>query len=509
MNCELIPAIDLIDGKCVRLTKGDYARQTVYNEDPVAQAMEFERLGYRRLHVVDLDGAKSKHIVNDAVLRAITQRTSLVVDFGGGIKTEEDIEKAFAAGASMVTVGSIAVTQPELFLRWLDKYGSDRLILGADVRNGKISINGWKEDSKEDLLPFLKKYIDHGVKNVLCTEISKDGTLAGPAIDLYQRIMAEYPQIHLIASGGVSSDDDIRDLAQHGIPAVVFGKAYYEGRIQNHPGGGLAKRIIPCLDVKNGETVKGTNFVNLRSAGDPVELGKAYSDAGADELVFLDITASFEGRKTFTEMVERVAREINIPFTVGGGINELADVERLLHAGADKVSINSAALRRPELINEITSHFGSQVCVVAIDARMDPQPSSLTPHLSPLTSHSSQWHCYVKGGRERTDRGLFEWATEVAERGAGEILFTSMDHDGTKNGFANEALARLSESLPIPVIASGGAGTMEHFRDAFTIGKADAALAASVFHFGEISIPDLKQYLRKEGINVRPTPTLL
>jgi cyclase len=258
---------------------------------------------------------------------------------------------------------------------------------------------------------------------------------------------------------------------------------------------GLAKRIIPCLDVKNGETVKGTNFVNLRSAGDPVELGKAYSDAGADELVFLDITASFEGRKTFTEMVERVAREINIPFTVGGGINELADVERLLHAGADKVSINSAALRRPELINEITSHFGSQVCVVAIDARQD------TPH---STLHTPpEWYCYVKGGRERTERRLFEWAREVADRGAGEILFTSMDHDGTKNGFANEALARLSEELPIPIIASGGAGTMEHFRDAFTIGKADAALAASVFHFGEIAIPDLKKYLKGEGVEVR------
>ena len=251
---------------------------------------------------------------------------------------------------------------------------------------------------------------------------------------------------------------------------------------------GLAKRIIPCLDVKNGETVKGTNFVNLRSAGDPVELGKAYSLAGADELVFLDITASFEGRKTFTDMVKRVAQEINIPFTVGGGINELADVERLLHAGADKVSINSAALRRPELINEITSHFGSQVCVVAIDARLDPQP---------------EWYCYVKGGRERTERGLFEWAKEVAERGAGEILFTSMNHDGTKNGFANEALARLSEELPIPIIASGGAGTMEHFRDVFVKGKADAALAASVFHFGEIAIPELKQYLQKEGISVR------
>lgn len=250
---------------------------------------------------------------------------------------------------------------------------------------------------------------------------------------------------------------------------------------------GLAKRIVPCLDVKNGETVKGTNFVNLRSAGDPVELGKAYSEAGADELVFLDITASYEERKTFTDMVTRVAAEINIPFTVGGGINALSDVDRLLNAGADKVSINSAAIKNPHLINEIANHYGSQVCVCAIDARLDPDG----------------WHCYVKGGRERVELGLFEWAKEVADRGAGEILFTSMDHDGVKQGFAYEALAKLAEEVNIPIIASGGAGKMEHFRDAFTLGKADAALAASVFHFGEITIPNLKKYLRDEGINVR------
>ena len=233
--------------------------------------------------------------------------------------------------------------------------------------------------------------------------------------------------------------------------------------------------------------MKGVNFVDLRSAGDPVELGKAYSEAGADELVFLDITASFEGRKTFTDMVTKVAQQLSIPFTVGGGINELADVERMLYAGADKVSINSAAIRRPELIEEVTTRFGSQVCVVAIDARLD----------------EDGWHCYLKGGRERTERGLFEWAHEVQERGAGEILFTSMNHDGVKAGYANEALAQLADNLQIPIIASGGAGCKEHFRDVFIKGHADAALAASVFHFGEIPIVELKEYLRDEGINVR------
>lgn len=228
---DLIPAIDIIDGKCVRLTKGDYDRKKVYNEDPVAVAVEFERLGFKRLHVVDLDGAKSRHIVNDAVLRAITSATSLIVDFGGGIKTAEDIEKAFDAGAAMVTLGSIAVTNRELCAEWIRKYGAERIILGADVRNGKISINGWKEDSEEELIPFLRKYTEQGIRNVLCTEISKDGTLQGPATELYRQVMQEFPDMHLIASGGVSSNDDIDDLERNGIPAVVFGKAFYEGRI--------------------------------------------------------------------------------------------------------------------------------------------------------------------------------------------------------------------------------------------------------------------------------------
>lgn len=229
---ELIPAIDIIDGKCVRLTKGDYDTKKVYNEDPVSVAKEFEQYGIKRLHVVDLDGARSKHVINDSVLQRITRETHLVVDFGGGIKTDEDIQKAFDAGASMVTIGSIAVTDPERSFEWLDKYGAERIVLGADVRNGRISINGWKEDSTEELIPFLKKYLDKGIRNVLCTEISKDGMLQGPAIELYKQVMEAYPTCHLIASGGVSCINDIRALDEAGIPAVVFGKAIYEGRIK-------------------------------------------------------------------------------------------------------------------------------------------------------------------------------------------------------------------------------------------------------------------------------------
>lgn len=227
---ELIPAIDIIDGQCVRLTQGDYSQKTVYGS-PLDMSQEFERIGFKRLHVVDLDGAKSRHVVNNAVLHEIASKTKLTVDFGGGIKTDDDLRVAFDNGAQMVTVGSIAVTHPDLFLGWVSQYGADRFILGADVRNGKISINGWKEDSEEDLLPFLEKYIRAGVCNVLCTEISKDGTLSGPAIELYTRVMQAYPKLHLIASGGVSSIEDIKALDAAGIPAVVFGKAIYEGKI--------------------------------------------------------------------------------------------------------------------------------------------------------------------------------------------------------------------------------------------------------------------------------------
>lgn len=249
----------------------------------------------------------------------------------------------------------------------------------------------------------------------------------------------------------------------------------------------LTKRIIPCLDIKDGRTVKGVNFINIRDAGDPVELGAAYAEQGADELVFLDISATDEERKTFASLVKQIARHINIPFTVGGGISSVKDVAPLLEAGADKVSINSAAVRNPDLINELSTAFGAQCIVLAIDAR----------------KIDNQWIVHTHGGKKPTDRKLFSWAKEGQERGAGEILFTSMDNDGTKNGFAIDPLAKLNSLLSIPVIASGGAGTREHFIDAFVLGKADAALAASIFHFGEIPIPDLKQFLRNNAIPIR------
>jgi len=250
----------------------------------------------------------------------------------------------------------------------------------------------------------------------------------------------------------------------------------------------LTKRIIPCLDIKNGRTVKGTNFLDLRDAGDPVELGSRYALEGADELVFLDITATHEKRKTLSELANRIAHHINIPFTVGGGIASLEDVRILLENGADKISVNTAAFKNPDLIRALAKEFGSQCIVLAIDAKK---------------AEDGEYYVYLNGGRVATEMACLEWAKRGVNQGAGEILLTSMDHDGTRNGFANELTRMLSESLPVPVIASGGGGRMEHFTEVFKTGKADAALAASIFHFREIPIPVLKSYLKQEGINIR------
>lgn len=250
----------------------------------------------------------------------------------------------------------------------------------------------------------------------------------------------------------------------------------------------LTKRIIPCLDIKDGRTVKGTNFVNLRDAGDPVELGALYAKDGADELVFLDITATVEKRKTLSELVNKIAHHVNIPFTVGGGISSVEDVNVLLQNGADKISVNTAAFKNPQLINDLSKEFGSQCVVLAIDTKKE---------------EDGEWYVYLNGGRTKTDKKCFDWAKEAVDRGAGEILLTSMNHDGTKNGFAIEITKLLATELPVPVIASGGAGKMEHFAEVFEKAAADAALAASIFHFKEVPIPDLKQYLRKQAIHVR------
>jgi cyclase len=382
-----------------------------------------------------------------------------------------------------------------------------------------------------DIIEFIGGYLNEGVRTIICTDVSRDGTMSGPATDLYERILRTFPGIDLIASGGVSGRDDVDALETIGVRSAIVGKALYENGLQfglrsvaetgrqskineqhasstaGKPGAvsGMpqpmhritpgtevqftpAVRIIPCLDVKDGRVVKGINFGGLRDAGDPVELARIYSDQGADELVFLDISATDEGRKTMAGMVRRVAGAVNIPFTVGGGIGSPEDVSLLLSNGADKVSVNSAAVRNPSLISELARRFGSQCIVLAVDAGRQPDGS---------------WRVYVNGGKVPVDLDLFEWAVKGVELGAGEILFTSIDNDGTGKGFANEALATIASLVDVPVIASGGAGEPRHFAEAVTEGKASALLAAGLFHYGKLTIPELKEYLDSNNICVR------
>lgn len=491
---DMIPAIDLMDGKCVRLSGGRFDTMKVYSDRPFELACRFRDMGIGYLHIVDLDGARSGQPVHIGLLKQIAAINGLKVDFGGGIRSRESFRSVLDAGADRVSIGSLAVTQPRELENWLSDFGADRVILGVDVRNEKVAYHGWQTESAIGWEEFIGFWLAKGIDRFFCTDVDRDGKMNGPAVSLYRRILAQFPGIELIASGGVSGQEDIALLEQAGLRGVIVGKAIYEGRLaSNFPfllkglaGGGLAKRIIPCLDIRDGRTVKGVNFVDIRDAGDPVELAVRYADEGADELVFLDITATIEERKTFPALVKSISRVLNIPFTVGGGIATFEDAAILLEAGADKISLNSSAVRTPEIIDRLARSFGNQFVVLAIDARQ-----------------TLGWEVYINGGRIPAGKDLFEWALEGQERGCGEILFTSMNHDGTKNGFANSALARLSEILSIPVIASGGAGLPEHFRDAFITGKADAALAASVFHFGDIPIPELKRYLYTQGIPVR------
>jgi len=496
---EIIPAIDLIDGKCVRLSGGKFDTMKIYSDKPADLARQFRDQGVNYLHIVDLDGARTGKPAHIGLLKEIAAISGMKVDFGGGIRSRESFKTVLDAGADRVSIGSLAVTRPYELEEWLSDFGADRVILGVDVKNEKVAYHGWQSESAISWQEFIGYWLGKGINRTFCTDVDRDGTLNGPAVDLYRRIIRQFPGIDLIASGGVSGPEDIELLEQAGLKGVIVGKAIYEGRLSvSYPllpkegagggtwAGGLAKRIIPCLDIRDGRTVKGVNFVDVRDAGDPVELAIRYAEEGADELVFLDITATIDGRKTFPLLVKRIAKVLNIPFTVGGGISTFEDAVILLEAGADKISLNSAAVKTPDIIDRLARSFGNQFVVLAIDAK-----------------EVLGWEVYVHGGRIPTGKDLFEWAREGQERGCGEILFTSMNHDGTKNGFANEALARLSEMLTIPIIASGGAGKPEHFRDAFIKGKADAALAASVFHFGDIPIPELKRYLYNQGITVR------
>ena len=489
---EIIPAIDIIKGKCVRLVKGDFKLKKVYRVNPLERAKLFERAGLKRLHLIDLEGAKEGRVKNWEIIARIAKNTNLLIDIGGGVHTEETIKKLLNLGIDRVILGTVAIKEPQKLKRFLKKFGSKKIVVALDIKRNKIGYRGWQKEIKKDINLFLNNLIKLGVKTIICTDIERDGTLKGPNFTLYKRLTKKFPDLEIITAGGIRNKEDLKRLSKIGVQGVIIGKAIYENKISlNDLKFMVPKKIVPCLDCKLVEgkwkVVKGVKFENLILAGNPVKLAKKYSAEGADELAMLDISASQENRKPFFDLVKKVSKVIKIPLIVGGGIATLSDIEKLLKQGAAKVSINTAVVKNPKFLNQAIKKFGSEKITVAIDVK----------------KQGKSWKVCILGGTKETKLDAIKWAKEVEKRGAGELLPTSKDKDGTKKGYDLELLRKLKEATSIPVIASGGAGKLEHFLDAFTKGKADAVLAASLFHFGEIKIPKLKRYLKSKSINVR------
>ena len=435
------------------------------------------------IHVIDLDGAKAGSPKNFDLIVRMKKTLNISMQVGGGIRSFEAAAAYIEAGIDRVIIGTRALSDAAFLKKLIDAFGAEKIVVSIDIKNGKVALNGWTKVSDVDYLDFAKELLKLGVKNVLCTDISKDGMLESPEVEPFEALNAL--GLNVVAAGGISDWNAINEFRKAGVYGAVLGKALYEGKI--NLSSDLAKRIIPCLDVKEGRVVKGVNFLDLTDAGESVELGKKYSDEGADELIFLDITASQDNRNIMLDMVRRVAESVFIPFTVGGGIRTVDDVREVLQNGADKISLNTAAVKNPSLISEIADVFGSQCVVVAID----------------IKKVGDKYKVFIKGGREETELEALAWAMEVERLGAGEILLTSMDRDGTKKGFDNEISRQISDVVGIPVIASGGVGNLEHLKDGIVDGHADAVLAASIFHYGKYSIKEVKEYLKLSNIPVR------
>ncbi len=481
----VLPAIDILGGKCVRLYKGQYDKVTEYFDNPVDVAKGFVNDGAQFIHIVDLDGAKMGKPVNFRLVLDVVKNVDVPVQIGGGIRTFESAASYLDGGVQRIIMGTSALKDLGLIKKIIQKYGSERVLVSLDFKNGKVGINGWTEEVDFDAV--FEDLRSVGVKNLIVTDITKDGTLEGPNFELLRMVKAE--GFNVIAAGGVTSADDIQKLSKLNLSGAIIGKAIYEGRINLREVSrkSLAKRVIPCMDIADGRVVKGTNFKNLKDAGDAVELAKLYDKMGADELVFLDITATVEKRNTLINLVERIAKKISIPFTVGGGIKNTDDIRALLNAGADKVSIGSIAIMDPKVVAEASKEFGVQCIVISLDCK----------------KNGDGWELYIKGGREVTGLDAVDFARKMENLGAGELLVNSLDRDGMKNGYDIDLLREISDAVNIPVIASSGAGSYEDFWEAFIYGKADAALAASLFHYGEINISELKQYLDSKNITVR------
>ena len=465
--------------------------------DPMEAALAWQRAGASWIHLVDLDAAFGRGS-NADLLADVVRNLDVQVEMSGGIRDDESLARALGTGCARVNIGTAALENPDWVRSVIARHG-ERIAVGLDVRGTRLAARGWTAEGG-DLHETLDRLNAEGCARYVVTDVLKDGTLRGPNLALLRDVCAR-TSAPVVASGGVSSLADLRAIASLvplGVEGAIVGTALYEGAftLEAGPGRGergnmtVAVRVIPCLDVDGGRVVKGVNFRELRDAGDPVELAACYDAEGADELTFLDITASSGGRDTMYDVVRRTAEQVFIPLTVGGGVRSVADVDRLLRAGADKVSLNTAAIARPELLAEAAERFGSQCMVLSVDARPGP---GRPPSGFEVTTH---------GGRVGTGIDAVDWARRATELGAGEILLNSMDADGTTAGFDLELIRAVRAVVTVPVIASGGAGTLAHFAPAVDAG-ADAVLAASVFHFGTLRIAQVKNALRGAGHPVR------
>ena len=505
----VIPAIDLKDGQCVRLRQGRMEDSTVFSDDPVEMAVHWLERGAKRLHIVDLNGAFEGTPVNAEIVTAIAKTCpQLPIQIGGGIRNLESVRFYIEAGVSFVIIGTAAVKDPD-FVKQACEAFPEKIIVGLDAFNGKVATEGWSDVSEVSVVEVDNKYADVGVSALVYTDIARDGMMQGCNIEATVKL-AEQSPVPIIASGGIAKLADIVDLRASaktktgaGIIGAITGRAIYEGKLdlteaqaycnaEEAQKMALAKRIIPCLDCDKGRVVKGVKFVDIRDAGDPVEVAKRYCEEGADEITFLDITASHEDRATTVDTVRAIAGQVFIPLTVGGGIRKLEDIRTMLNAGADKVAINTAAVSNPEFVREAAARFGSQCTVVAVDAK---QVSS--------KDDSLKWEIFTHGGRNSTGLDAIDWVKRMVDCGAGEILLTSMDRDGTKIGFDLALNKTVSQAVQVPIIASGGVGNLEHLAEGVLVGEADAVLAASIFHFGEYSIAEAKKYMASKGIEIR------
>ncbi len=489
---EVMPSIDLLGGKVVRLFQGSFDQVKTYG-NPLRIVEQWQIPMHTRIHVVDLEASRQG---KPQEIQTISQlaRLGYPTQIGGGVRRVDDARLWIDAGASRVVVGTIAAEDPDELQRIVDAIGVERVLPALDVSDGIVRISGWEAASSLSIPMVLENLEAIGFTECLVTDVRHDGTLRGPSFELY-RDLRTMSKMKFLASGGVGILGDISSLARIGnLSGVVIGKALHErkftwGEAQAKADCALTipPRIVPCLDVRDGRVVKGVRFENLRDAGDPVESAIRYEQEGADELVILDVSATEEGRHASLDTISRVSERIHIPLTVGGGVRSIEDFRELLQTGADRVAINTGGVENPELIAETAREFGSQAVIVAIDAK----------------KHEDSWRVVTRSGRNVTDLDAIEWAGRCEALGAGELLVTSVDRDGTGKGFDIPLLRRIADAVRINVIASGGAGSKEDLKDAIEKGGVQAVLAASIFHDRELSIRELKQHLTRSGIPVR------